>query len=211
MTAHAGGASPPSAPERVQVRRQMRVRRRALSGSQRRIAAARFARIAHLSRLLRPGRRIAVYLAHDGEADPRLLIQAARRNGCELYLPAITDYRLHRMRFLRYDDTAQLQVNRYGIAEPDRRRARHIPVRCLDWILVPLAAVDARGTRIGSGAGFYDRCLQHLRCGRRWRRPKLIGLGYEFQRVAKLARQPWDVPLDALLTEQALYPLESSS
>ena len=78
------------------------------------------------------------------------------------------------------------------------------------WFCVPLVAVDPHGTRMGTGAGFYDRCLQHLRTGRSWRRPKLIGLGYEFQRVAALAARAWDVPLDALLTEKDLYASKGS-
>lgn len=80
------------------------------------------------------------------------------------------------------------------------------PVRRLDVILLPLVAVDARGWRLGSGAGFYDRSLAHLRYGRRWRRPRLIGVAYEFQRVAQLEPQPWDVPLDAVVTERGFYP-----
>ena len=88
---------------------------------------------------------------------------------------------------VRYARDAPLRPNRYGIAEPDARRRARIAVRHLDLVLVPLVAVDPRGTRLGTGAGFYDRCLHHLRAGRRWRRPKLIGLGYEFQRVDRLA------------------------
>jgi 5-formyltetrahydrofolate cyclo-ligase len=153
---------------------------------------------------LRPGRRIAVYVAHDHEADPCVVVRLARRNRCELYLPAIADYRRRRMEFRRYASDPQLRANRYGIPEPDRAAPR-IAVRHLDLILVPLVAVDPRGTRLGTGAGFYDRCLHHLRRGRRWRRPKLIGLGYEFQRVGALAAGDWDVPLDALLTQKRLY------
>ena len=133
--------------------------------------------------LLRPGRRIAVYVAHDSEADPSAIVRLARRNRCELYLPAIADYRHRRMEFRRYARDTRLRPNRYGIAEPERGASSRIAVRHLDLVLVPLVAVDAHGTRLGTGAGFYDRCLQHLRAGRRWRRPKLIGLGYEFQRV----------------------------
>jgi 5-formyltetrahydrofolate cyclo-ligase len=59
--------------------------------------------------------------------------------------------------------------------------------------------------RYGSGAGYYDRCLAHLRSARRWRRPKLIGLAYEFQRIDHVAPEPWDVPVDAVLTERTLY------
>ena len=207
MTAHAGGAAPPS--DRSLLRTELRARRRALSTHERASASRQFARILRRSQLLRPGRHIAVYVAHDGEADPSAIVRLARHNRCELYLPAIADYRRRRMEFRSYARHAQLQPNRYGIPEP-KRGAPRIAIRHLDLVLLPLVAVDPSGTRLGTGAGFYDRCLQHLRAGRRWRRPKLIGLGYEFQRVAGLEARTWDVPLDALLTEKDLYALKGS-
>jgi 5-formyltetrahydrofolate cyclo-ligase len=207
MTAHAGGAA--LLYERLRLRAQLRAQRRAVPAHERMSASRQFARILRRSHLLHPGRRIAVYVAHDHEADPRMIVELARRNRCPLYLPAILDYRRRRMEFRRYASDAQLQPNRYGIAEPGRAAPR-IAVRQLDLILVPLVGVDPRGTRLGSGAGFYDRCLHHLRAGRRWRRPKLIGLAYEFQRVDGIAAGAWDVPLDALLTEHALHPFKGS-
>ena len=207
MTAHAGGAAPPS--DRSLLRTELRARRRALSAYERASASRQFARILRRSKLLRPGKHIAVYAAHDCEADPSAIVRLARRNRCELYLPAIANYRRRRMEFRSYAFDTRLRRNRYGIAEPGRSAPR-IAVRHLDLVLLPLVAVDPSGTRLGTGAGFYDRCLQHLRAGRRWRRPKLIGLGYEFQRVAGLAARTWDVPLDALLTEKDLYVLKGS-
>lgn len=191
------------------LRAQLRARRRAVPTHERASASRQFARILRRARLLRPGRRIAVYVAHDHEADPAQIVQLARRNRCELFLPAIVDYRRRRMEFRRYAHDAQLRPNRYGIPEPERRAPR-IAVGRLDLVLLPLVAVDSHGTRLGTGAGFYDRALQHLRAGRRWRRPKLIGVAYEFQRVASLTARAWDVPLDALITEQGLHPLQGS-
>jgi 5-formyltetrahydrofolate cyclo-ligase len=192
------------------LRAQLRARRRAVPVHERVSASRQFARILRRSQLLRPGRRVAVYVAHDSEADPRMIVRLARRNRCELYLPAIVDYHRRRMEFRRYARDTRLRPNRYGIPEPERGAAPRIAVGHLDLVLVPLVAVDARGTRLGTGAGFYDRALQHLRAGRRWRRPKLIGLAYEFQRVEQLAARAWDVPLDALVTEKGLYPLQGS-
>lgn len=208
MTAHAGGAALTSEPARL--RAEMRAKRRALSAHEQASASRQFARILRRANLLRPGRRVAVYVAHDSEADPAAIVRLARRNGCKLYLPAIADYRHRRMEFRRYARDTHLRPNRYGIAEPERGAAARIAAGHLDLVLVPLVAVDAHGTRLGTGAGFYDRCLQHLRVGRRWRRPKLIGLAYEFQRVDRLAARAWDVPLDALITQQGLYPLKGS-
>jgi 5-formyltetrahydrofolate cyclo-ligase len=207
MTAHAGGAALLS--ERARLRATLRARRRAIPAYERISASRQFARILRRSKLLRPGRRIAVYVAHDHEADPQSIVRLARRNRCPLYLPVIVDYRRRRMEFRRYASGAQLRPNRYGIDEPERAVPR-IAVRHLDAILIPLVGVDPHGTRLGTGAGFYDRCLHHLRAGRRWRRPKLLGLGYEFQRVAALAAGAWDVPLDALLTERDLHSFKGS-
>ncbi len=211
MTAQAGGASsllPPSpmiSLERDRVRREMRAQRAALTAAARKAAAASFAAIAMRAHLLRPGLRVAFYVAHRNEADPVELIERARRLGCEVFLPVITDFRSNRMHFARYPRGGKLVPNRYGIAEPAGARLQPTPVRTLDVVFLPLVAVDERGWRLGSGAGYYDRCLAHLRPPRHWRRPKLIGLAYEFQRIAHLTPAPWDVPLDAVLTEKDCY------
>lgn len=212
MTAQAGSASSPSS-ERQRLRRELRERRRSLSPSQRAKAHRQFARLllhSHwTSHLLQAGRRIAVYFAYGHEADLAHVIALARRRRCTLYLPVITDFRRSRMRFVRYEVDSAMRVNRYGIAEPDARRAETgraeiVPTCRLDVVFLPLVGFDAQGSRLGSGAGFYDRSLQRLREGRRWRKPKLIGVGYECQRVARLQPDRWDVPLDGILTERGL-------
>jgi len=200
-----------NAGDREQLRRQLRQRRRALPAAERAAAARSFARILQRHRLLRPGCRIAAYLAHGSEADLSDVIALARRRGCKVYLPAITNQREGRMAFVRYDPDAALRINRHGIREPDPRQARRIGVRQLDLVLVPLVGFDERGWRLGSGAGYYDRALRHLRGARHWRRPRLIGVGYEFQRVPRLEPAPWDVPLDALLTPRALHAVRRAA
>ncbi len=209
MTAQAGSASSLSSasaslPDRQQLRRHVRQLRRLLTPAEREQAHRQFARVLSGTYRLRPGQRVAVYFAYGHEADLRYVIDVARRRGCLLYLPVISDFRRSRMRFVRYRTDSAMRVNRYGIAEPERRDAEIIPVRKLDLILLPLVAFDERGWRLGSGAGFYDRSLHHLREGRRWRRPKLIGVAYECQRVARLQPDRWDVPLDGIVTERGL-------
>jgi 5-formyltetrahydrofolate cyclo-ligase len=189
----------------------MRARRRRLTSVEQAAAASGIARVIGRSRLLRPGCRVAVYHSHRREADLTAVIALARRLGCVLYLPAITHRRNNRMDFVRADANTPLRLNSFGILEPARESARRIPVRELDLILLPLVAVDERGWRLGSGVGFYDRRLHHLQAGRHWRRPKLIGIAYEFQRVPRLEAQPWDVPLDAVVTERHFYPIARQS
>jgi 5-formyltetrahydrofolate cyclo-ligase len=187
------------------VRREMRARRRALSANARHAAQKKFVVIAQRSGLLKPGQKVGLYLAYGAEADPSTLLGRARQLRCTVFLPVISDYRSNRMRFVPFDVRDQLITNRFGIPEPRARRFDSADVRELDMIFLPLVAVDADGNRIGSGAGFYDRALKHLRAGRHWRRPKLIGLAFECQRVKHIPAERWDVPLDALLTEKNLY------
>ena len=174
-------------------------------------AAASFARVATRVHLLRPGRRIAVYLRHGSEADPSALITLARQRHCKVYVPVIRNYRRREMVFVRYDDAAPLRRNRFGIFEPTQGVTRRSAVGGLDLVFLPLLAVDPHGSRLGSGLGFYDRALHHLRTGRGWRRPALIGVAYEFQRVDHLEPERWDIPLDALITERDFYPLHPAA
>jgi 5-formyltetrahydrofolate cyclo-ligase len=68
-------------------------------------------------------------------------------------------------------------------------------------VLTPLVAFDDTGVRVGVGRGYYDRCFRFLAGRGAWRRPKLLGVAYELQRVPSLPRQSWDVPLWGAVTE----------
>jgi 5-formyltetrahydrofolate cyclo-ligase len=70
---------------------------------------------------------------------------------------------------------------------------------------MPLVGFDANCNRLGMGGGFYDRTLAYLRLRRCWRRPLLIGIAHECQRVERLETNTWDVPLDLVVTEERIY------
>jgi 5-formyltetrahydrofolate cyclo-ligase len=196
------------AADRDQLRREVRARRRGLSPEQRKRAARALVRHADRALLLRPQRRIAVYFAHGAEIDLRPLIDVARRRRCSLYLPVIAHDRAHRMEFHLFEVGAPLRPNRFGILEPPARAP--MPVAQLDIVFAPLVAFDLAGGRLGSGAGFYDRALRRRRADRTWRRPRVIGVGYDCQRVPRLDQAPWDVRLDAVLTESGLHRIATS-
>jgi 5-formyltetrahydrofolate cyclo-ligase len=144
--------------------------------------------------------RVGVYFAIDGEVDLQKVIEHARRHGKAVYVPVLAG---NGLRFVELRRNARLGPNRYGIPEP--KRGRMLALGKLDLVLTPLVAFDGHGTRLGMGKGYYDRSFAFLLRRRRWIKPRLIGIGFEFQRVAALATHPWDVRLRAAVTEMATY------
>lgn len=187
--------------ERAELRRRLRRRRAALPPLERARAARAIA--AHLAAagLLRPGLRIGAYLAVRSEISLAPFIDLARRAGCRLWLPRITDTRTHRMGFVPAG--AALRRGPHGIPEP--AAGAHCAAQWLQVILVPLVGFDAAGHRLGSGAGYYDRALAFRTGRRRWRGPRLIGVAHSCQQAAAIAALPTDVPLDAVVTEKGLF------
>lgn len=189
--------------KRLILRRKLRARRRKLGGAERKRREAILCR--HVLRLLRcRSRRIAGYLAFDGEPDIQAALQTARRWSRRIALPAIEPGRHGTMHFRHWTPDGETRLNRYRIAEPSAASVR-IDARHLDIVLTPLVAFDAAGTRLGMGAGYFDRRFSFLRERKHWRRPRLVGIAFDFQQVEQLDRAPWDVPLWAVITELGLH------
>jgi 5-formyltetrahydrofolate cyclo-ligase len=182
------------------LRRALRARRAALPAAARAAAARRILASLAASPLLRPGREVALYMATGGEVPTDAVLRLALARGCRISLPRISDYGAHRMQFIRWRGGA-LRNNHYGIAEP--RGGTVVPAQRLQRVLLPLTGFDGNGSRIGSGAGYYDRAFA-FRLGRRGP-PLLVGLGFEAQRTPLLQRAAHDVPLDMIVTERGLH------
>jgi 5-formyltetrahydrofolate cyclo-ligase len=171
-----------------------------LPRQQRRLAQRSLAlRIQRLG-AFRRARKVAVYIAFDGEPDLSDVVRIARRNRIEVFAPVLLKRGLG---FVRLIPEARYAVNHLGILEPERVDA--IDPRTLDLVLTPLVAFDERGVRLGMGGGYYDRCFKHLLQRRSWRKPKLLGIGYDFQRLPHLQAEPWDVRLWGAVTESGTY------
>ncbi|MEO7865434.1 MAG: 5-formyltetrahydrofolate cyclo-ligase [Sphingomicrobium sp.] len=85
----------------------------------------------------------------------------------------------------------------FGILQPKPSA----PIVEPDLILVPLIAVDGRGTRLGRGKGHYDRALARLRKDG----ARLVGIGWSIQRLDKtIPADEWDVPLDGFASPDGL-------
>ncbi|MGA8135136.1 MULTISPECIES: 5-formyltetrahydrofolate cyclo-ligase [Pseudomonas] len=195
----------PAPPSRPQLRRLLRKARRALSASEQRQAARGLYRQLAQHPLFRRARHISLYLPTDGEIDPRLLLREAQRRGKHTYLPVLSAWPRTRMVFQRIRPGEKLQPNRFRILEPRVKLAAQRKVWTLDLVLLPLVGFDVEGGRLGMGGGFYDRSLAYLARRQSWRKPTLLGLAHECQKVAKLNQASWDVPLQGTVTDRAWY------
>lgn len=190
---------------RPALRRQLRQARRDLSAlQQQRAALALFRQLAQHP-LFRRARHIALYLANDGEIDPRPLLQAAQRRGKAIYLPVLSAWPRTRMNFQRLHLHDRLAANRFRIDEPRANRARQRPAWALDLVLLPLVGFDENGGRLGMGGGFYDRALAYRHLRKNWHKPTLLGLAHECQKVSRLELASWDVPVKAVVTDAGWY------
>ncbi|NCA70129.1 MAG: 5-formyltetrahydrofolate cyclo-ligase [Sphingobacteriia bacterium] len=189
------------------LRLALRRARRALPAPTQRHHAEQVRRRLRRDLIYRSKHHIAAYWPADGELDPRPLMREAITHGQALYLPVLGrrfgDPNGKGLRFARYRPEAPMRPNRYGIPEPRGRVRRS--ARRLDILLVPLVGFDADCNRIGMGGGYYDRTLGYLLSRRHWRRPRLIGIAHECQRLERILPRPWDIPLDAIVTEERVY------
>jgi 5-formyltetrahydrofolate cyclo-ligase len=192
----------PSTESKSELRKRLRQLRRALKPRDRRAAAQAIAR--HGQALLAFGKRCGLYLPAKEEIDVLPLLNRGLGKGARCYLPVVPPARQRKLWFVALQAEGRWTPNRYGISEQSHRSYKRVRAAHLDILFLPLLGFDAAGNRIGMGGGYYDATLAYLRGRDLWRKPLLVGVAFECQRLAALPVDPWDVPLDAMLTERGL-------
>lgn len=190
--------------ERTALRSSLRNTRRTLSVREQDEATARLYNNISGQRFFHSAKRIAFYLPNDGEIDPGLLLAAALARGQHCYLPLIHPHKKNQLLFIRYRNGDALRINRWGIQEPVLRNSSRLSARVLDLVFVPLVGFDAACNRLGMGQGFYDRTFSfRRRTGKR--RPMLVGVAHESQKVKKLESNDWDIRMDKIVSDRQTY------
>lgn len=190
---------------RAQLRQLLRNKRRNLSSSQQQQAAQQLCQQLTQHPLFRRAQHIALYLASDGEIDPLLLMREAWRRGKHVYLPVLARWPKTAMVFQRVRPVQQWEKNRFGILQPRWCVADQRAAWALDAVFLPLVGFDQQGGRLGMGGGFYDRCFAKLHQRDHLATPQRIGLAHDCQHVEQLPIAPWDVPLNAVVSDQRWY------
>jgi len=151
--------------------------------------------------VFRRARNIALYLPADGEVDTASIVGHCWTRGKNVYLPVLVPFLDNKLWFARYKPDTRLVSNRFGIPEPELVHRQRIQPLALDLVLTPLVGFDHNGNRLGMGGGYYDRSFAFLLRRQNWKKPRLVGLAYDFQQLEKLPAKTWDVPLTAVATD----------
>jgi 5-formyltetrahydrofolate cyclo-ligase len=179
--------------KKAALRAEALLRRDALAPDARTAAAEAIA-VRPLPVAARPGLIVSGYMPIRSEINPLPLLRRYAGAGAQLALPAIVA-RGQPLSLRSWAVGEKLIAGQWGIREP----AAQAPEVAPDVMLVPLAAFDRRGNRIGYGAGYYDRTIAAIRA----RKPVIaIGVAYAAQEVPEVPVLDHDVGLDLVLTER---------
>jgi len=140
-----------------------------------------------------PGEIISGFWPIRSEIDIRPLMAALQQRGARLCLPVVVDK--HTIVFRELVRGAPLVKAGFGTVGPGPEAETLDP----SIMLVPLAAFDLKGGRLGYGVGHYDRAIGKL-C-KKGLKPRLIGVAFDIQMVDRVFTEPHDQPMNMVITE----------
>jgi 5-formyltetrahydrofolate cyclo-ligase len=143
---------------------------------------------------MKPGIIVAGFMPMKSEINPIPLMRKLAAAGAQLALPTIAGRGQPLiMRAYRFGD--KLARAQWSIREPKS----DVPKVAPDILIVPLAAFDRAGQRIGYGAGYYDLTIRALR----GKKPvAAVGIAFAAQEIREVPATPRDERLDFVLTER---------
>ena len=129
------------------------------------------------------------------EYDARHLIHRLRQQGAIAALPVVVAPKAPLI-FREWHAGVELEVGKLDIPYP-KASAELVP----NTVLLPMNGFDRQGYRLGYGGGFFDRTLDSLSDSK----PLVIGVSFELAAIATIQPQPWDIPMDYVVTERGVY------
>ena len=136
------------------------------------------------------GKMVSLYWPFRGEPDLRPWMATVVDRGGRTALPIVIE-KGHPLVFKAWKAGEPLEKGVWNIPVP----AAGDPV-FPDVVIAPIVGIDPNRYRLGYGGGFFDRTLAAMP-----RKPLVIGVGYELQRIATIYPQPHDIPMAAVVTE----------
>jgi len=176
-----------------ELRKQLRLLRKSIDEKTRKEDGKKILHQCQKNKLFEGVKHIAIFIPNDGEIETEHTIKFLKDRGYFIYLPILVGEKL---KFAEMGE--HFRKNRFGIDEP--MHTHIMDVEQIDLIFMPLVGFDKNKNRLGMGGGFYDKTLSFKLKSKNYHGPKLFGLAFDCQEVEYLDAQPWDVPVDGIVT-----------
>ncbi|MCK3771203.1 5-formyltetrahydrofolate cyclo-ligase [Microbacterium aerolatum] len=175
------------------LRAELRERRQLLSEQQREVAASGITEQLDELVAAHDARSISCFLSTTTEPDTREFIIGAVRRGIRVLLPITRADGL--LDWAVADDTDDVAEGLFGLPEPTGEVLGPIAVNDVDLMIIPAAAVDAAGTRLGWGRGYFDKTIGSMEnC------PPVYAVTYDSEVLDSLPRELHDQPVTGVVT-----------
>jgi 5-formyltetrahydrofolate cyclo-ligase len=188
---------------KAEIRKRMRGLRNTIPASACAVRSTRIVDALHTLPWLAAARAVALFwpIEERHEVDLRPLDARLREGAVRVAYPAVDpETREMSFRFVAHPDAMEEQG--FGFREPSSREPA-AALGELDVIVVPALAVDARGHRIGYGAGYYDRTLRGFAPPAR-----TVAVAFDYQLLAEIPTRDPDVPVDWIVTDARVLEAE---
>ena len=157
--------------------------------------------ILHLSEFTN-AKTILFYASFRSEVDTSEMIKITLGQGKRVILPKV-DKENKKLKLYEIKDMNELAKGYMGILEPSVSEERLTGLDDIDLVIIPGAAFDVSGNRLGYGAGFYDRLLAGIK-----KKIPVIAPAYEEQIIEKIPSEPHDVKVKKIVTDMRVIECE---
>jgi 5-formyltetrahydrofolate cyclo-ligase len=178
------------------LRAELRERRRNRTSTERDAATDAFT--ANLIALTQQSgaRLVACYLSAQNEPNTRPYLNWAFANGVRTLFPITREDGLLDW---AHGDGETEEVGLFGMPEPVGELLGPIAINDADLIIVPAAAVDTSGMRLGWGRGYFDKTLGSMqKC------PPVYAVIYDDELLDTVPREVHDQPVNGVVTPTRL-------
>ncbi|MGP4107269.1 5-formyltetrahydrofolate cyclo-ligase [Virgibacillus sp. L01] len=136
---------------------------------------------------------VGITISNGFEWNTKPIIETAWDEGKAICVPKCRP-KERKLDFYRINTYEQLEVVYYNLLEPIPEETQRIDKGIINLLIVPGLLFDRNGFRIGFGGGYYDRFLSDFPNNR-------ISMASNAQIVEGLPSEPFDIPVDKIITE----------
>lgn len=185
------------------LRAELRERRQLLSDAQRDAAASAIADRLDELVAAHGARSISCFLSTTTEPGTREFVARAVRRGIRVLLPVTRADGL--LDWAVADESAEVSEGLFGLPEPTGEVLGPIAVNDVDLMIIPAAAVDETGMRLGWGRGYFDKTIGSMeKC------PPVYAVIYDSEVLESLPREVHDQPVTGVVTPTRTLTLSPS-